>query len=1156
MTRYFSYFPGTFFQPFLNGFNQFTTRFNPFGRPLQSQPVFQQFPSQASQSQLFRPQPQATVAPQPTFQNNFQTVRFPQQTQFGSPPTSQQQQFASFPQQPQPQQPQVQPQPQQPQVRPPFTAFNQQSQFNRPQQPQEVITTPFTPLQASQRPQAPAEPQQPPRPQFEQPQVFTSQQQRFPPDASVSSSFGISSGTGSQSTSDFTQSFRPDNPEPGPSGFEPEEQIRSSGGASQSAIDNTFASFPGRVPLRPQFPTEQTTTTTTDDGFNGARVRIRPVGTIGNTDPTRLQQPQEQPEVTSPRARQPLVTTREPLRSNEGDEDLRGPTGVRVVRVRPTKRPFRTENFTPIEFIPGSDEVTPPPVISRVRGRPIVPDDFPGSQLAIRGKTPEDESPEVPTGPGVDDRGRIPPTGPTGPSGTRTRTRVRIVPTGNRARRPIQNEPEPVEQPRASSNQGRPLNNRLPFSALDTERPTEEPEPTGFPRRRLRPVTRVTPSGPPTRTLRPFTTEETTQPSTISLVPTAPSVTRTRAQDLLRQTLVQNAELISTEKPTESSSKTSGDDHFDPNHLLAHVQAVKAAEESDQTEEVRKTKTTTQKALDDSEESNFIPLSAVPTDTSQQTDDITVINLQKDTKSKQTFQGFVDSDSIDDSIRSPVPFIPTRPTPVSTSTTTTTPKPTTVTTTPFRPTSRPAFASTTSPFVRVPFGPFNPQPQPSTTTEKDKPKVSVSVSTSLSKSSTSSSESTSSVNTEQVNINDELDRLQSSLDPWARIQQQLKEKEEILTEEPPTETTTTSTRLSLFKIRTLPPRTTRTTTTFKPRSLADLFKHRDGLKITEQGGTTEQTTLPPTTEVTTTTTSQRPTPKSIINRFRPSTKEATTTSTTTSRPKLGGFKPRGKEQTVRDLLASIPKDDIGGLLPRDFSNSNKRPSETKPSRPTFKRPSNLPSRRPTPSNIKTDDVSKFLPPGFNLESTTTTTTDTSLIADILSSIEQEDISKFLPNDFKSDSSSNSRPKPPRLFKPADTTTTTTTKETTEKSKSNNLFDSVNFDDVSAFLPPGFKPEETETTSTTNKPDFKLDISSLFDDIKTEDVSSLLPPGFNPEGPPPKTEDNETEKTTEKIVLKFPTRPGGIKKTESSTKGQRREGPKLDIPQIKSDLWDR
>ena len=921
--------PGTFFQPFLNGFNQFTTRFNPFGRPLQSQPVFQQFPSQASQSQLFRPQ-QPTVAP--TFQNNFQqAVRFPQQ-QFGSPqpPTSQQQQFASF--QPQPQQPQ------QPQVRPPFTAFNQQpTQFNRQPPPPEVNTTPFTPLQASQRPQVPQEP-----PRFEQPTVFTSQQQRFPPDGSVASSFGISSGSGSQSTSDFTQSFRPE--------VGPEEQIRSSGGASQSAIDNTFATFPGRVPLRPQppqFPTEQSTTTTEAAGssFNGARIRIRPVGTIGNADPNRLQQAlQPDPESTSPRARQPLVTTRQPLRGNEDNEDLRGPTGVRVVRVRPTNRPFRTENFTPIEFIPGSDEVTPPPVISRVRGRPIVPDDFPGNPLAIRGKTPEDEDPEVPTGPGAENtdqdngpfRARIPPTGPTS-TGGRTRTRVRIVPTGNRARRPLvrdpsNEQPEPVEQPRASSNQGRPLNNRLPFSSLDTDRPVtlESTEQTGFPRRRLRPVTRVTPSAP-TRTLRPFTTEETTQASTSSFVPTAPSVTnRNRAQDLLRQTLVLQNSDQNTEKPLETSS-TSGDDHFDPNHLLAHVQAVKAAEESDQ--EVKKSSkgTTTQKVLDDSEESNFIPLSAVPTDSAQPADDtITVINLQKDSKSKQTFQDFVDSDFIDQG-SPPVPFIPTRPTPISTTSTTSSPKPR-PTTTPFRPTSRSTglFASTTSPFIRVPFGPFNP-PVASTTTEKapETPKVSVSVSTSLSKSSTSSSESQSSTSSD-VNINDELDRLQSSLDPWARIQQQLKEKEaqDALengsnTEETPT-TTTASTRLSLFKIRTLPPRTTRTTTTFKPRSLADLFKHRDGLKITGQD---QETTLPSTVEVTATTTTLRPrTTSRRVNKFRPNTKEAPTTTSTTARPKLGGFKPgtRGSGQTVRDLLASIPKDNVGGLLPRDFNSKDKK----------------------------------------------------------------------------------------------------------------------------------------------------------------------------------------------------------------------------------------
>ena len=43
--------------------------------------------------------------------------------------------------------------------------------------------------------------------------------------------------------------------------------------------------------------------------------------------------------------------------------------------------------------------------------------------------------------------------------------------------------------------------------------------------------------------------------------------------------------------------------------------------------------------------------------------------------------------------------------------------------------------------------------------------------------------------------------------------------------------TTSTTKLSLFNIRTLPPRTTTSTTTFKPRSLADLFKHRAGQKV-------------------------------------------------------------------------------------------------------------------------------------------------------------------------------------------------------------------------------------------------------------------------------------------------------------------------------------
>ena len=105
----------------------------------------------------------------------------------------------------------------------------------------------------------------------------------------------------------------------------------------------------------------------------------------------------------------------------------------------------------------------------------------------------------------------------------------------------------------------------------------------------------------------------------------------------------------------EDSSETSGDDHFDPNHLLAHVQALKAVEESDLDEDHAKhpkagPEHTTQKALDDSEESNTIPLSAIPSvneDISDQQEhskdlsdlsDLTIINLQKDVKNTQNFK--------------------------------------------------------------------------------------------------------------------------------------------------------------------------------------------------------------------------------------------------------------------------------------------------------------------------------------------------------------------------------------------------------------------------------------------------------------------------------------------------------------------------------------
>ena len=142
-----------------------------------------------------------------------------------------------------------------------------------------------------------------------------------------------------------------------------------------------------------------------------------------------------------------------------------------------------------------------------------------------------------------------------------------------------------------------------------------------------------------------------------------------------------------------------------------------------------------------------------------------------------------------------------------------------------------------------------------------------------------------------------------------------------------------------------------------------------------------------------------------------------------------------------------------------------------------------------------------------------------------------------------------------------------------------MFGSFEVDDVSAFLPPGFKPgsnapppphshshgdgndhdhgpppdttekprrnEDWKPSGTTEKQEFKLNLSKLFEDLGSEDVNSaLLPPGFDPNA--------ASTTTTEKITLKFPSRPG--KKAGEKPKPTTRRpvsGPPPFVPKIKS-----
>ncbi len=193
---------------------------------------------------------------------------------------------------------------------------------------------------------------------------------------------------------------------------------------------------------------------------------------------------------------------------------------------------------------------------------------------------------------------------------------------------------------------------------------------------------------------------------------------------------------------------------FDPNILIAQVQAAKADDDADNIG------TTGGRP---SEENNLIPFAdvAVPAvppsaegaptavgdviltgqgDASLDDSDITVINLQRN-KGKQNFKGFVDTDLIDDSLRHREddhehgagdghvhqPFIPTR-----------------------------------SPVVKA--------PPPSTVTTKAPSNVFIPTSLPFAVASQTSTSTEGRRASPPASINEKLDRLQSNLDPWAHIQ--------------------------------------------------------------------------------------------------------------------------------------------------------------------------------------------------------------------------------------------------------------------------------------------------------------------------------------------------------------------------------------------------
>ncbi|XP_074038860.1 uncharacterized protein isoform X2 [Leptinotarsa decemlineata] len=187
----------------------------------------------------------------------------------------------------------------------------------------------------------------------------------------------------------------------------------------------------------------------------------------------------------------------------------------------------------------------------------------------------------------------------------------------------------------------------------------------------------------------------------------------------------------------------------------------------------------------------------------------------------------------------------------------------------------------------------------------------------------------------------------------------------------------------------------------------------------------------------------------------------------------------GKTTTEISKSTDVKVDDISKFLPPGYKPQNEQEKSTESS---------------SLKNTKSDDISKFLPPGYKPSSTEEKTTEGSL-----SKITKaDDISKFLPPGYKLPKSDE---------------------KTTESSS---FLKNTKSDDISKFLPPGYKLSKTEKTTE----------SSIFKNTKADDISKFLPPGYRVPKYKSTTESGLSKNTKADDVSKF--LPPGYKLSSSTT----------------------
>lgn len=221
-----------------------------------------------------------------------------------------------------------------------------------------------------------------------------------------------------------------------------------------------------------------------------------------------------------------------------------------------------------------------------------------------------------------------------------------------------------------------------------------------------------------------------------------------------------------------------------------------------------------------------------------------------------------------------------------------------------------------------------------------------------------------------------------------------------------------------------------------------------------------------------------------------STTASTTTPTTTPKTEETDTSDEKESSIAIDKKIQFKEISFGSLeslLPKGY----KPPSENKPKTENSTTSSNVASD--ILSKIKFDEnIAALLPKDYKPSTTQATTK-----APFHLSTVTEDISKFLPPGFKSPKESNS-------------VTTTTTKRPLPK---------TTMDDIGKFLPPGYRLPKS--TTTTEMPEAANDSgSSSFESVLNKvsfknDISALLPPGFKANAASDDSASQEKSESNEK-----------------------------------------